>query len=56
MHGQDITVSRNAAARKAFMSRVQPIFQNPFEAFNPLTRIDSYLFSTARRFRGAQGA
>lgn len=32
------------------MARVQPIFQNPFEAFNPLKRVDRYLASTARRF------
>ena len=29
---------------------MQPIFQNPFEAFNPLKRVDRYLFMTARRF------
>ena len=32
------------------MHEVQPIFQNPFEAFNPLKRVDRYLFMTARRF------
>jgi peptide/nickel transport system ATP-binding protein len=32
------------------MSRVQPVFQNPFEAFNPLKRVDTYLASTTRRF------
>ena len=32
------------------MRQVQPIFQNPFEAFNPLKRVDRYLFMTARRF------
>jgi peptide/nickel transport system ATP-binding protein len=45
------------AARRKFMARVQPIFQNPFEAFNPLKRIDRLLFLTARRFGGvARGA
>ena len=34
----------------AFMAQVQPIFQNPFEAFNPLKRVDRYLLMTARRF------
>jgi ABC-type oligopeptide transport system ATPase subunit len=43
------------------MGHVQPIFQNPFEAFNPLKRGDRYLFASARRFagrprRGAQEA
>ena len=52
-HGEEIAKSRKRGARLTFMSKVQPIFQNPFEAFNPLTRIDSYLYSTAKRFRGA---
>ena len=39
--------------RLAFMQRVQPIFQNPFEAFNPLKRLDRYLFMTAQRFADA---
>jgi peptide/nickel transport system ATP-binding protein len=34
------------------MGKVQPIFQNPFEAFNPLKRVDRYLASTARQFLG----
>ena len=48
--------ARRSAARAtgcAFMRQVQPIFQNPFEAFNPLKRVDRYLFVTARRFAGA---
>lgn len=36
--------------RLDFMRQVQPIFQNPFEAFNPLKRVDRYLFMTAQRF------
>jgi peptide/nickel transport system ATP-binding protein len=36
------------------MARVQPIFQNPFEAFNPLKRVDRYLIATARNFAGAR--
>jgi peptide/nickel transport system ATP-binding protein len=42
------------AARLAFMAKVQPVFQNPFEAFNPLKPVDRYLQSTARRFRGVK--
>ncbi|MDB5529114.1 MAG: transporter ATP-binding protein [Devosia sp.] len=38
--------------RMAFMAAVQPVFQNPFEAFNPLKQIDRYLESTARTFLG----
>ncbi len=51
--GADIAGIRSRSAREAFMTKVQPVFQNPFEAFNPLTRIDEYLFSTAHRFKGA---
>lgn len=51
--GQSIAAKRGAA-RLAFMARVQPIFQNPFEAFNPLKRVDRYLASTARTFLGAR--
>jgi len=45
----DLAAIRGAAARRAFMRKVQPIFQNPFEAFNPMKRVDRYLFATARR-------
>ncbi|WEJ59217.1 ABC transporter ATP-binding protein [Devosia sp. FJ2-5-3] len=48
--GEDIAGIRSRKARLAFMAKAQPIFQNPFEAFNPLTTLDYYLFSTARRF------
>jgi len=40
----------NRAERTAFMKEVQPVLQNPFEAFNPLKRVDRYLFETARNF------
>jgi ABC-type oligopeptide transport system ATPase subunit len=52
--GVDLRTIRTRAEREAFMAKVQPVFQNPFEAFNPLTKIDEYLFVTARRFRGAK--
>lgn len=45
--------AQSGQARRAFMTRVQPIFQNPFEAFNPLKRVDQYVFLTAVRFGGA---
>ena len=53
--GQDLALVRNRAQRLAFMRQVQPIFQNPFEAFNPLKRLDRYLFMTARHFADARG-
>src|SRR3954466_13907580 len=36
-------------SRTEFMRTVQPIFQNPFEAFSRYRTIDSYLFETATR-------
>src|SRR5262249_46004821 len=53
LSGKDIATLRGAKARKLFMGSVQPIFQNPFEAFNPLRQLDYYLFLTARRFGDA---
>jgi ABC-type glutathione transport system ATPase component len=53
--GRDLSTIRGGADRTAFMAAVQPIFQNPFEAFNPLKRLDHYLHVTARRFTGAKG-
>jgi peptide/nickel transport system ATP-binding protein len=48
--GLDLKTVRSSAGRMAFMHKVQPIFQNPFEAFNPLKQLDRYLFMTRRRF------
>ena len=52
--GADVTHLRRGKARMAFMAAMQPIFQNPFEAFNPLKQLDRYLLMTARRFRGVR--
>jgi ABC-type oligopeptide transport system ATPase subunit len=52
--GSDLTRAGGRGARMRFMAAVQPIFQNPFEAFNPLNRVDRYLVTTARHFRGAR--
>ena len=43
--GDDIAGFRGRRGRLQFMQKVQPIFQNPFEAFNPLKRVDRYLFA-----------
>ncbi|WP_127753871.1 ABC transporter ATP-binding protein [Devosia sp. 1566] len=50
--GKTISHHVSRAERQAFMAKVQPVFQNPFEAFNPLKRVDRYLESTARQFLG----
>jgi peptide/nickel transport system ATP-binding protein len=52
--GTELSTIRTRKDRLAFMRKVQPIFQNPFEAFNPLKRVDRYLFMTARRFTDAR--
>jgi len=56
--GEAVPTSGSGSRRHAFMAKVQPVFQNPFEAFNPLKRVDRYLESTARSFLGIaeQGA
>jgi ABC-type oligopeptide transport system ATPase subunit len=51
--GHDLAGIRGSRARMDFMRHVQPIFQNPFEAFNPLKKVDRYLYMTASRFAGA---
>ena len=48
--GIDLARMRTRAARLHLMRNVQPIFQNPFESFNPLKRLERYLFMTSRRF------
>jgi ABC-type glutathione transport system ATPase component len=46
--GKDLATIRGRRARLGFMRQIQPIFQNPYEAFNPLKRVDRYLYATAR--------
>ncbi len=48
--GQDITGINKRSEFKAFMKKVQPVFQNPFETFNPLRLVEEYLFDTALNF------
>lgn len=47
----DLSITRKRKGRMAFMQRVQPIFQNPFETFSPLKPVKTYLFETARSFQ-----
>jgi len=48
--GRDVASIKKGAEFKAFMKKVQPVFQNPFETFNPLRRVEGYLFDTAINF------
>ena len=52
--GKSNAERRTRAARREFLRRVQPVFQNPFETFNPLKRVDRYLYASARRLFGAK--
>jgi ABC-type oligopeptide transport system ATPase subunit len=52
--GTDLSTIRGRRQRLAFMRQVQPIFQNPFGAFNALKRVDRYLYMTARHFTDAR--
>ncbi|UYN98085.1 MAG: ABC transporter ATP-binding protein [Devosia sp.] len=42
-------------SKKDFLGVVQPIFQNPFEAFSRYRPVDAYLHETARRVAGMDG-
>jgi len=42
-------------ARRAFLASIQPIFQNPFEAFSRYRPVDAYLHETADRVAGLSG-
>lgn len=52
--GKVVSTYMPRAEKLAFMAKVQPVFQNPFEAFNPLKEVELYLASTARRFLGTR--
>ena len=47
--GVNVVRQRRRRQKLWFMRHVQPVFQNPFETFSPLRRIDSYLSSTLRQ-------
>lgn len=36
--------------RRSFLKDVQPVFQNPFETFNPLKKVQSYFYETEKNF------
>ena len=45
--GQDLIEARGRKRRLEFIRQVQPILQNPYEAFNPLKQVDRYLYASA---------
>jgi len=48
--GRDVTRIHGRARRLEFMKDVQGIFQDPFDTFNPLKRIETYLRQTALNY------
>ena len=52
--GRDLATVRSRRDQMAFMKKVQPVFQNPFETFSPLRRVEEYLFDTAVNFGRAK--
>jgi len=52
--GKDITDIESRRKKMEFMKDVQAIFQNPFETFNPLRKVENYLYETAENFEVAR--
>jgi peptide/nickel transport system ATP-binding protein len=51
--GRDVAALSKAEKRSWFYKQVQPVFQDPFSAFSPLKRIDSYLYETFYNYKMA---
>lgn len=47
-----VVTDRRALGKREFLGLVQPIFQNPFEAFSRYRPVDAYLHETATRVAG----
>src|ERR1700722_11268504 len=54
LRGDELLELRGRKRRLDFIRQVQPILQNPYEAFNPLKRVDRYLYASAVRLAGAR--
>ncbi len=53
--GKDLT-RMSGAERRVFRREVQPVFQDPFDVFNPFYRVDHVLHMPLRRYRMASSA
>jgi peptide/nickel transport system ATP-binding protein len=53
---RDVTRLSTRERRAWFMKEVQPIFQDPFAAFSPLKKIETYLYETAYNYGMARRA
>ena len=47
---RDVGHIKSGQQRKWFRRQVQPVFQDPFATFNPLRRIESYLYETVGNY------
>jgi peptide/nickel transport system ATP-binding protein len=56
LDGRDVHAIKGRRMIIDYMRAVQPIFQNPFETFNPLNRVDEFLMATARNFYPGEDA
>ena len=45
--GKDVSKLKG---KKDFMKAVQPVFQNPFETFNPLKKVQTYFYETEKNY------
>jgi peptide/nickel transport system ATP-binding protein len=52
--GRDLSTIKSRPDHMEFMRKVQPVFQNPFDTFSPLRRVEEYLFDTAIHFGRAR--
>ncbi|MCX7845207.1 MAG: dipeptide/oligopeptide/nickel ABC transporter ATP-binding protein, partial [Dictyoglomaceae bacterium] len=48
--GKDISKINSQKEWLLFSKEVQPIFQNPFETFSPLNKVEDYLYDTAKNY------
>jgi peptide/nickel transport system ATP-binding protein len=48
--GRDLATIKQRKDVLAFMRKVQPVFQNPFDTFSPLAHVEDYLYDTAINF------
>lgn len=55
VYDQVVAGKGSAISKHDFLGLVQPIFQNPFEAFSRYRPVDAYLHETARRVAGMDG-
>ena len=56
LNGKDVHAMKGRKQVLEYMRNVQPIFQNPFETFNPLNRVDEFLIETARNYYPGEAA